>query len=95
MSIKIEAPIKVEIKIIVVDDDGNSGEVSCDLPAMRYPTKEKINEIIKEVSESELLEKNGLRIASKRETFDYMIREKTGSDETFAMPRTECESYWD
>ena len=82
--IKIQAPIKVELKVIVTDGEGSFGEVSFDMPVMRLPTKEDIDEAIAEVSESDILSKNGMRVATKRETFDYITLERTGS--TFAMP---------
>lgn len=91
--IKIQAPIKVEIKVIVCDDEGNSGEVTFEMPAMRYPSKEEIDAAIEEVANSEVLAKNSMRVATKRETFDYMIRERTGCDERFAMPGDQTE--WD
>lgn len=95
MSVKIQAPIKTEVKIIVADDEGNFGEVSYSLTAMSYPTKEGINEVINEVSKSDLLKNNNMRIASKEETFDFIMREATGSNQKIAMPRTKCENYWD
>lgn len=93
--VKIQAPIKVDIKVICTDGEGSFGEVTFELPVMQYPTKESIDEAIKEISEGELLKANGLRIASQRETWDYIIRERTGSDTAFAMPCYTGESYWD
>ncbi|WP_076921234.1 hypothetical protein [Pseudoalteromonas sp. SK20] len=83
---KIEAPIKVEIKVIVVNDKGDSGEVTCELPSMEFPTQETVIKAIKEVSENPALAANDLRIANQRETFDYMTKERIGADMTFALP---------
>ena len=83
---KIEAPIKVEIKVIVVNDNGVSGEVTCELPPMEFPTRENIIKAINEVSKNPALAKNDLRIADQRETFDFITRERIGSDMTFALP---------
>ncbi|ENN99811.1 MULTISPECIES: hypothetical protein [Pseudoalteromonas] len=83
---KIEAPIKVEIKVIVVNDKGDSGEVTCELPSMEFPTQETVIKAIKEVSKNPALAANDLRIANQRETFDYMTKERIGADMTFALP---------
>ena len=86
--LKIEAPIKVEIKVIAVKPDGTgAGEVTFELPPMRFPTKQAITDAINEVSTSEVLSANGLRIANQKETFDYIMRENSGTDVQFAMPR--------
>ncbi len=90
--IKVEAPIKLELKVIVVDDEGGSGEVTIELPSMRFPSKQEIIDAINEASESEVVVNNGLRLADQKETFDYVCRERTGS--TFAMPR-DCGSWYD
>ena len=87
--IKIEAPIKVEIKVIAVKEDGSgAGEVTYELPPMQFPTKQSIIDAINEVSISEVLSANGLRVADQKETFDYIMREKTGVSDQFAMPRS-------
>ncbi len=93
--VKIQAPIKVEVKVICIDDEGNMGEATFELPAMNYADKESIDAAIKEVSESDVIVKNNMRIATQKETWDYTIRERTGSDIQLAMPRTKCVNYWD
>lgn len=86
--IRIEAPIKVEVKVIAVKPDGSgAGEVTFELPPMRFPTKEAVIDAINEVSVSEVLSANGLRVANQKETFDYIMRENSGTDTKFAMPR--------
>ncbi len=84
---KIEAPIKVSVKVIVVsEEDKTSGEVTYDMPVMQMPTRESIIEAINEVSESDILKQNGMRLANQKETFDYIMRERTGHSD-FAMPK--------
>ncbi|WAP91194.1 hypothetical protein [Vibrio phage vB_VviC_ZQ26] len=83
--LKVNAPIKVEVKIIVTDGNGGFGEVTYELPSMRVPTEQDIIDAINESSESEVLSKNDFRIANQKETFDYICLERSGS--TFAMPR--------
>ena len=93
--ITIEAPIKVEIKVIVADGNGGMGEVTFELPAMQYPTRESIDEAIREIESSDVLSKNDMEIASRRETFDYIIRERTGTSMSFAMPKPTEGNWWE
>lgn len=88
--IKVEIPAKIELKVIVVDDNGRSGEVAIELRAMELPTKQSIIDAIDEVSQSEFCTKQGFRVAEQRETFDYICREIAGG--TFAMP-SDC-GHW-
>ena len=82
---KMQAPIKVEIKVMVTNGE-TSGEVTYGLSAFQYPTKEDIDHAMKEVEDSSVLKDSGMRLMTKREAFDYMIFEKTGCTDTFALP---------
>ncbi|CAL9959291.1 hypothetical protein VPHK165_0047 [Vibrio phage K165] len=83
--LKVELPIKMSMQVIVTDGDGQFGEVDIDFPPMKMPTIDQVISKINDSDVAKLLERNGLRIANQKETFDYMCIEKAGS--AFAMPR--------
>ena len=82
----LKAPIEIEIQISVIniDDPSQLGTVTYGLRNGEFPTKEDMQAALKKFENEEMPE--GFRLMTKREFFDKLIREKTGSRERFALP---------
>lgn len=70
MSIKLQAPIEVEIKVSVISEDGTQGTVTIGLAKGKFPTEEEMREVIASAP-SHL--PDGFRLMTKREWFDSVV----------------------
>jgi hypothetical protein len=86
---KLNGPFEIELKVFITDGE-QQGQVTYTLPSGLYPTVEMIRSALA-TSEQKAKEAVGadFRLFSKREFFDHLIREKTGSSERFAMSGSE------
>lgn len=82
----LKAPIETEmlISIISLDEPIRVGTVTFGLGAGNYPTPEKMKASLEKFEAEEM--PDGFRLMSKREYFNKLIHEKTGSSEQFALP---------
>lgn len=82
----LKAPIEIEmlISIISIDEPTRVGTVTFGLGVGNYPTPEKMKAALEKFEAEEM--PDGFRLMDKREYFDKLIREKTGSSERFALP---------
>jgi len=88
-AIKFDYPAEFEIKVWVVNDEtGQKGQTTISLGNFELPTKEKIQSHLDGLH-NELKEAGAgeFRLATKREAWDAVCIEKTGT--TFAMPKGE------
>lgn len=83
---ELNGPFDVELKILVTDGE-QVAQATYSMPSGMFPTVDGIKAAMGEV-ESQVKKTigHGFRLCTKREFFDNLIRERTGSPERFAMP---------
>lgn len=91
MATKLQAPIEVELKISIVDDDGREGVATFRLPRGRYIAEAEMREAVAEFEKNHMPE--GFRLMNKREWFNSIFGQAAEEDEdgeraymNFAMP---------
>ena len=82
-------PITFNMEVLVINDEtGIKGKVGIGMGSLEYLTKDSIKERLNEFESNELNGSlDGFRLMTKRESFDFIMMEKTG--QTFALPRGE------
>lgn len=83
---KMYGPYEIDLRIHVTDGE-QEGIVTYSMPLAETASYEAIQKALK-TAEKATQDSAGkkFRLATKREFFDKLMREKTGSNERFAMP---------
>lgn len=91
---QLQVPVEFSGKIMLVHGDGEVAEITYGFPMGVIPTKKEVEKAIAEALEQakEAMPERNFRLPSKREYFDYIMVEKTGTSQRFAMPGSET---WD
>jgi len=91
MTVKLQAPIEVEIKISIINDEGQQGVATVGIARGRYPDEAMIRECVANFKAEQMPE--GFRLMSKREWFNSIFGQCREEDEegepiymNFAMP---------
>jgi len=79
MTVKLQAPIEVEVKISVVNDEGMQGVATLSLTRGRYPTEVELRECVAKFEREDLPE--GFRLMNKREWFNSVFGQCREEDE--------------
>ena len=84
--LKLYGPFDVELKIHITDGE-QVGTATYELGRSQYATPEKVSEALTK-TEAQVKKQMGdeWRLCSKKEYFDQMMIEATGTGERFAMP---------
>lgn len=83
---KLCGPFELELKVHMTDGDREAAVV-CSMPMGQFPTEEVIRDLIaKSDAETKKQAGDDFRLMSKREFFDMIMRERTGTDMQFALP---------
>ena len=80
---KMNAPIKLEMKVYAVNKDGQQAIVTMSLPLGQYPTRSTLEKIFKD-AEGHL--PDDFRVMNKSEFFNAYLQEEYGTTEKFATP---------
>ena len=81
---KMNAPIKIEMKVYAVEEEsGQQAVVTMSLPLGQYPTRTTLESIFKQAQDA-LPE--GFRVMDKSEFFNAYLQEEYGATEKFATP---------
>lgn len=80
---KMNAPIKLEMKVYAVNKDGQQAIVTMSLPLGQYPTRSTLEKIFKD-AEGHL--PDDFRVMKKSEFFNAYLQEEYGTTEKFATP---------
>ena len=87
---KMNGPVVIEIKVLLTDGT-QQVEATYVCPAGMFPTADFIQHAMdaamKQVQET--LGNGNWRLANKREFWDFIMEENTGTDEKFALPGSE------
>ena len=78
---QMNAPIRLEMKVYAVDEDGTQAIVTMSLPLGQYPTREALKTIFEQAKESLPDE---FRVMDKSEFFNAFLQEEYGAKEKFA-----------
>lgn len=82
---KMQGPVDVELHVAVISDDGKQeGVATIGVGSGRFPTEQDLRDRVAKFETEEMPE--GFRLMTKREYFDYLVKERTGSSERLAMP---------
>ena len=81
----MHGPVILEAKVAIINEEtGDTGTATIELPTGRFPTTEDMQEVIDKVAKE--VEPASFRLMTRKEFMKQLIREKTGSDEKFAVP---------
>lgn len=80
---KLKGPYTTEI-IVYITDGEREGKININLSMAEPPTQEDIDACLKKAEDAG--KRVSLRLMNKREFFNAMMRERTGSHERFAVP---------
>ncbi len=82
---ELYGPVEIEIKIFIISDiAGNAGVVTIGMGKGSYPSEQRLRERVSKFEAEEMPE--GFRLMTKREYFDVMMAEATGSNDKYALP---------
>lgn len=84
---KLQAPIEVEMKVAITDGNGKSGHATVTLGKGKYPTEERMRELLKECEKE--IKEQGLRLMTKREWFNTICPPEVQEDEDGEVHVTE------
>lgn len=79
----LKGPYETNITVHITDGE-REGKIDISLSMGTPPTQEEIDACIERAKET--AEENGMRLMNKSEFFHTMMRERTGSDQRFAIP---------
>ena len=83
---KMQGPYRFEMKVAVVADNGDRGEVTLELGEPgNPPTAEQIQALLDAAEEAAVQMFEG-RLMNKAEFFNFLMSEKTGSDQQWSTP---------
>lgn len=85
----MNGPVEFNMEIFVINDETQqAGKVTVGLGVFEYPTPEKVKNRIAKFEDEELsVLGEGFRIMTKQESWNMIMREKTGQSEVvFALP---------
>ncbi len=71
MEVKLQAPIEVEIKISIVNDEGTQGVATVGIARGRYATEDQLREVVNKFEREDMPE--GFRLMTKREWFNSIF----------------------
>lgn len=91
MTVKLQAPIEVEIKISIINDEGHEGVATLGIARGRYPDEAAIRESVAKFEKEQM--PDGFRLMTKREWFNTIFGQCREEDEdgepiymNYAMP---------
>ena len=90
----VHAPIELQMNILIINDStGQRGKANLTLGWLTYKSQKQMALTLKKFEENELQNMApNFRLMTKEEAFNYAMYEKTGSNESFAIPGGQ---YWD
>lgn len=80
---KLKGPYETNITVHITDGE-REGKIDISLSMGEPPSQKMIDECI--IKAREAAEENGMRLMNKSEFFHAMMRERTGSNQRFAIP---------
>lgn len=91
MAVKLQAPIELELKISIINDDGQQGVATVSMARGRYADEAAIRECVAKFEREGM--PDGFRLMTKREWFNSIFGQAREEDEdgeahymNFAMP---------
>lgn len=86
LDMKMHGPFEIDLKVHITDGK-QVGVLTWQMPAAKIPSRQDVKDALTTVEEG-LSESvgDGWRLCSKREYFDNLMFEKTGSTQRFALP---------
>ncbi len=82
---ELYGPFEIDLRVQVINDNGDIGEITYSLPSGQFPTKERIELAIEEALTT-LPKKTGLRAMNRQEFQQNLLFKRTGSTEKFVFP---------
>lgn len=83
----MHGPFEATIEVLVVNDAGDSAQIKYVCPSGKHTTPEMVDAAIATgLEQIEGMGATGWRRATKREYFDHIVEERTGSAEKWVMP---------
>lgn len=84
MEFPIHYPASTDLLLLLTDGKGLEAVATIEFAVGRFLSKEEIRARIEEFERDEMPE--GFRLMTKREAWDYAMKNVTGSNMRFAMP---------
>ena len=85
MSVKIQGPIEVEIKVSITDDEGRHGIATLSMTNGRYPTEQELRNAVAKFEKESM--PDGFRMMTKREWFNSVFGQCIDQDEDGELTR--------